>query len=42
MEAQRFIATEKVFAGIAVIGVLGLLTDLGFAALYRWRFSWQD
>jgi NitT/TauT family transport system permease protein len=41
MEAERFIATAKVFAGIAVIGLLGLGTDLAFAALYRWKFSWH-
>jgi NitT/TauT family transport system permease protein len=42
MEAQRFIATPKIFAGIVVIGVLGLATDMGFSALYRWKFSWRQ
>ena len=34
MEAQRFIQTPKIFAGIIVIGVLGVITDLLFRATY--------
>lgn len=42
MEAQRFIQTPKIFAGIVVIGLLGITTDLLFRALHRFLFPWLD
>jgi NitT/TauT family transport system permease protein len=38
MRAQRFVHTDKIMVGIVTIGVLGLLTDLGFRWLYRILF----
>ncbi|MBF0275989.1 MAG: ABC transporter permease, partial [Nitrospinae bacterium] len=42
MEAQRFIQTPKIFAGIIVIGILGVATDFLFKALYRYLFPWNE
>lgn len=41
MQAERYVETPKVFAGIVVIGVLGLLTDFAFALIQRVSFRWQ-
>lgn len=41
MQGQRYIETPKVFAGIIVIGVLGMTTDLLFKVIHRVSFSWQ-
>ena len=40
LQAQRYIETPKVFAGIVIIGLLGLITDLLFQAFQKWRFRW--
>jgi len=40
LQAQRYIETPKVFAGIMIIGMLGLITDLLFQAFHKWRFRW--
>lgn len=40
MQAQRYLATEVIIQGILVIGLIGLVTDLAFKAVYRWRFAW--
>ena len=40
LQAQRFINTPEVFAGIVVIGTLGMTTDLLLQAYYRMRFKW--
>jgi len=40
LQAQRYIETPKVFAGIVIIGLLGLTTDLLFQAFHNWRFHW--
>lgn len=42
MEAQRFVQSPKIFAGILVIGLLGLLTDLFFKSLYKYMFTWLE
>jgi NitT/TauT family transport system permease protein len=42
MEAQRFIQSSKIFAGILVIGLLGLITDLLFQYLYKYMFTWLE
>ena len=40
LEAQQTFRTERVFAGIIVIGLLGLLTDLAFRRLRRLLLPW--
>ncbi len=42
MEAQRFIQTPKIFAGILVIGILGVITDLFFRSLHKYMFHWLE
>ncbi len=42
MQAQRYLATERIIAGILVIGILGLLTDLLFKYLYIRLFPWKE
>jgi NitT/TauT family transport system permease protein len=42
MEAQRYVQAPKIFAGIVVIGILGVATDLLFKALYRFMFPWLE
>ncbi len=41
IQSQRFLQTDRVFAGILFIGILGLLTDFGFRATGRWLFRWR-
>jgi NitT/TauT family transport system permease protein len=38
--AQRFLRTDEIFMGLIVIGLIGLLIDLGFRALMRRACSW--
>jgi NitT/TauT family transport system permease protein len=40
LKAQRFLQTDKIFAGILLIGVIGLLTDQAFRWLHRRCFPW--
>src|SRR5581483_2373488 len=40
LQAQRYIETPKVFAGIMIIGLLGLTTDLLFQIFQKWQFRW--
>lgn len=40
MRARRFLSTDEILAGILVIGVLGLLFDILFAALHRRMFPY--
>ena len=40
MQAQRYIETPDVFAGIVIIGLLGMTTDLVFQAIQRIAFRW--
>ncbi|NLA57541.1 MAG: ABC transporter permease [Firmicutes bacterium] len=42
MEAQRFLRTAGIIVGILVIGLLGLLTDTLFKALYHRIFPWLE
>lgn len=42
MEAQRFVQSSKIFAGILAIGSLGLITDLLFQLLYKYMFTWHE
>ncbi|AZU62757.1 ABC transporter permease [Neobacillus mesonae] len=41
MQASRFLEPDKIIVGILVIGLLGLLTDMIFKAIYRASFSWM-
>jgi NitT/TauT family transport system permease protein len=41
MQASRFLQPDKIIVGILIIGLLGLLTDLIFKAIYRASFSWM-
>ena len=40
LEAQRLAQTYKIFAGIIVIGAIGILTDQAFRYYYRKQFRW--
>jgi NitT/TauT family transport system permease protein len=40
LKAQRFLQTEKIFAGILLIGFLGLVMDQGFRFIHRRLFPW--
>ncbi|MDF3932916.1 ABC transporter permease [Pseudomonas citronellolis] len=40
LKAQRYMQTDKIFAGILLIGVIGLLTDQAFRWLGRAAFPW--
>lgn len=40
LKAQRFLQTDKIFAGILLIGAIGLLTDQAFRLAHRRAFPW--
>ena len=40
LKAQRFLQTDKIFAGILLIGAIGLLIDQCFRFLHRRAFPW--
>jgi ABC-type nitrate/sulfonate/bicarbonate transport system permease component len=40
LDAKQTFRTERVFAGILVIGLIGFLTDIGFRHLRRWLMPW--
>ena len=42
IEAQRYLQTDRVIAGILVIGAIGLLTDLLFRLLIRLATPWKE
>jgi len=41
MQSQRYVETPKVFAGILVIGLLGMATDLVFQVIQKFSFGWE-
>lgn len=41
LKAQRFLKTDIIFAGIVLIGVIGLLMDQAFRWLHRRSFPWM-
>ena len=41
LRAQRFLQTDTIFAGIVLIGVIGLLMDQAFRWLHRRSFPWM-
>jgi NitT/TauT family transport system permease protein len=40
IKAQRFLQTDKIFAGILLIGAIGLVMDQGFRLLHRLAFPY--
>ena len=40
LKAQRFLQTDKIFAGIILIGAIGLITDQAFRFVHRRAFPW--
>jgi NitT/TauT family transport system permease protein len=40
IKAQRFLQTDKIFAGILLIGAIGLAMDQSFRLLHRMSFPW--
>lgn len=41
MQSERYVETPKVFAGILVIGLLGMATDLLFQVIQKFSFGWE-
>ena len=42
LKAQRFLKTDTIFAGIILIGLIGLVMDQGFRWLHRRLFPWAQ
>ncbi len=42
VQSQRFLQTDKVLFAIALIGLIGLLTDYSFALLQKWVTPWAE
>jgi NitT/TauT family transport system permease protein len=42
IKAQRYLLVPKIFAAMALIGVLGMVTDILFAAAHKVLFPWQE
>jgi NitT/TauT family transport system permease protein len=40
LKAQRYLQTDKIFAGIFIIGLIGLVTDQLFRLVHRTAFPW--
>jgi NitT/TauT family transport system permease protein len=41
LRAQRYLHTDKIFAGIIIIGAIGLITDQLFRLAHRKAFPWM-
>ena len=41
IESQRFLKTDRVIAGIFVVGIIGLLSDIGFRLLGQVLMPWN-
>jgi NitT/TauT family transport system permease protein len=41
LNSMRGLFTDRIFVGIMVIGLLGLLTDQAFKHLHRWLLPWS-
>ena len=41
-DSQSLMATDQIIFGIIVIGLIGLISDLGFKWLNRWLFPWAQ
>jgi len=42
MRSQRFLKTDQIFAGLIIIGLLGIVTDYLFKYLSRLLFPWYE
>lgn len=42
LRAQRFLQTEKIFVGLIVIGILGIITDYLFKIIFRIYLPWSE
>lgn len=42
LKSQRFLATDKIFSGLILIGLIGLLTDLVFRAITKIVVPWYE
>ncbi|HXJ42955.1 MAG TPA: ABC transporter permease [Bryobacteraceae bacterium] len=42
IKAQRYLMVPQIFAAMVLIGVLGMATDFGMAALHGWLFPWEE
>ncbi len=42
LRSQRFLQTDRIFAGLLVIGILGIVTDFLFRALSQMLFPWYE
>ncbi len=42
LKSQRFLKTDAIFAGIVLIGLLGLVTDRIFALINKKLFPWAE
>lgn len=42
LRSQRFLQTDRIFAGLIVIGILGILSDYLFKSLSKTLFPWYE
>jgi NitT/TauT family transport system permease protein len=42
LKAQRFLRTDEIFAGLIVIGLIGVTLDLSFRLLRHWACPWVE
>jgi len=42
LKSQRYLATDTIFAGLILIGLIGLVTDFLFRLLSRLVAPWQE
>lgn len=42
LESQRFLRIDQVFVGVLVIGLLGIIADLGMLGMHRLLFPWAE
>lgn len=42
LKSQRFLATDDIFAGLLVIGLVGLVTDRIFALITKFAVPWHE
>lgn len=42
LQSQRMLSISKIFVGILIIGIIGLIVDVVFKWLYRALFSWNE
>ena len=42
LKAQRFLQTEKIFLGLIIIGILGIITDYLFKLFFKLYLPWSE